>query len=123
MSRNLFAWVKSRYQTDSDRAFPLKEKTFGAFDYVIAVFLNIGFFIRKKPSLEGRTLPQFYTLPTAFIQAHHRKSLSGWEKVLTKNVDMTQYEGDAGFEQIAKDLDISYPSRGNERIIPEEDLP
>jgi hypothetical protein len=33
--------VKSRYQTDCDRAFPVKEKSFDAFDYVIVVFLNI----------------------------------------------------------------------------------
>ena len=32
--------VKSRYQTDSDRAFPLKDKSFGAFEYLIVVFLN-----------------------------------------------------------------------------------
>src|SRR5947207_8295828 len=40
--------VKSRYQIDCDRAFPVKEKTFDTFDYVIAVFLNIGFFYKKK---------------------------------------------------------------------------
>jgi len=41
--------VKSRYQTDSDRAFPVKEKSFDAFDYLVVVFLNIGYYYRKKP--------------------------------------------------------------------------
>ena len=36
--------VKSRYQTDCDRAFPVKDKTFEAFDYLVVVFLNIGNF-------------------------------------------------------------------------------
>lgn len=116
--------VKSRYQTDHDHAFPIKEKTFGAFDYVIVVFLNIGFFYRNKPALAGRKPPDFYTLPKAFIQKHHSKALSGWERVLTKKLDMTQYEGEAGFELIAEALEIPYPSRGNERIVTEkEDLP
>src|SRR5689334_24341877 len=39
--------VKSRFQTDCDRAFPVKEKTFGAFEYLIIVFLNIGYFYAK----------------------------------------------------------------------------
>lgn len=42
--------VKSRYQTDSDRAFPVKEKSFDAFDYLVFVFLNIGYYYRKNPS-------------------------------------------------------------------------
>lgn len=47
--------VKSRYQTDCDRAFPVKEKTFEAFDYLIVVFLNNGYYYKK--SLFGMALP------------------------------------------------------------------
>src|SRR2546427_12876948 len=36
--------VKSRYATDCDRGFPVKETSFGAFDFLIVVFLNIGKF-------------------------------------------------------------------------------
>ena len=36
--------VKSRYATDCDRGFPVKEKSFGAFDFLVVVFLNIGKF-------------------------------------------------------------------------------
>jgi hypothetical protein len=32
--------VKSRYATDCDRGFPVKETSFGAFDFLIVVFLN-----------------------------------------------------------------------------------
>ncbi len=105
--------VKSRYQTDCDRAFPVKKKTFGAFDYVIVVFLNIGFYYRKKPTLSGRREPEFYTLPLEFIRKHHRTSKSGWEKVLTKNLDLSPYKDEKGFRQIADDLGIPYPSRSN----------
>jgi hypothetical protein len=31
--------VKSRYQTDCDRALPVKERTFGAFDYLLVVLV------------------------------------------------------------------------------------
>jgi hypothetical protein len=40
--------VKSRYATDCDRGFPVKEKSLGAFDFLIAVFLNIGNFLGKR---------------------------------------------------------------------------
>src|SRR5258707_3740775 len=46
--------VKSRYQTDCDRAFPLKDKTFNAFDYLVIVFLNIGYFYGDEPGTVGR---------------------------------------------------------------------
>lgn len=55
--------VKSRYQTDSDRAFPVKEKSFGSFDYLIIVFLNNGYYYKKRPVRDGFAEPEFYTLP------------------------------------------------------------
>jgi len=36
--------VKSRYATDCDRGFPLKEVSLDAFDFLTIVFLNIGKF-------------------------------------------------------------------------------
>ena len=36
--------VKSRYQTDCDRGFPIKEKSLDAFDFLIIAFMNIGKF-------------------------------------------------------------------------------
>ena len=71
--------VKSRYQTDCDRAFPVTEKTFGWFDYLIIVFLNIGFFYRKIGRSDGIQSPEFYTLPKAFIERHLYRPQSGFQ--------------------------------------------
>ncbi len=104
--------VKNRYQTDCDGAFPIKAKTFAAFDYVVLVFLNIGYFYGGPwgpPMGEEKRDPEFYTLPRAFVKKHHYKPKSGFEKVRTKGLDLTKYEGDIGFEQIAKDLGIPDP--------------
>ena len=40
--------VKSRYATDCDRGFPVKEASLGAFDFLIVAFLNIGWLDRKS---------------------------------------------------------------------------
>ena len=81
VTRQIRVQVKSRYQTDCDRAFPVKDKTFGAFDYLIVAFLNIGYFYRRRPVRDGCREPEFYTLPREWIQSHHRITLSGWQKV------------------------------------------
>ena len=109
VARQIRVQVKSRYQTDCDRAFPVKEKTFGAFDYLIIAFLNIGYFYRRKPVLEGYKEPEFYTLPKDWIQSHHHITESGWQKVHTKGESLEEFKGKNGFELIAKDLGIDYP--------------
>ena len=98
--------VKSRYQSDCDRAFPVKEKTFSSFDYLIIAFLNIGYFYRKSIPDNPLIEPEFYTLPNQFIREHHHISESGWEKVKTKNLDLNQFKNEKGFELIAQDLNI-----------------
>jgi hypothetical protein len=103
--------VKSRYQTDCDRTFPVKEKTFGAFDYLIVVFLNIGYFYNKSGKEGGIQPPEFFTLPREFIQEHHYRPESGFQKVRTRGVDLSPFKDELGFEQIAHDLNIPYPSR------------
>jgi hypothetical protein len=102
--------VKSRYQTDSDRSFPVKEKTFAAFDYLIVVFLNIGYFFRKSGKDGGNQPPELYTLPRSFVMQHHYKAVSGWQKVRLKGVDVSKFKDDLGFEQIAQDLGIPSPN-------------
>jgi hypothetical protein len=109
VTRQIRVQVKSRYQSDCDRAFPVKEKSFAAFDYVIVAFLNIGYFYRKKPVRDGFREIDFYTLPTAWIQAHHYVAESGWQKVHTKNHPLDEFKNEAGFEQIAVALGIDYP--------------
>ena len=106
-SKHIRIQVKSRYQTDCDRAFPVKQKAFDSFDYLIIVFLNIGYFYRKKESIKGLRDPEFYTLPNSFIRENHHVVESGWEKVSTKKLDMDLYKNDKWFELIAKELEIS----------------
>lgn len=113
--------VKSRLATDCDRGFPVKERTFGAFHYLIVAFLNVGYFGRKatgRTCREGACDPEFFTFPVAFIREHHDSS-SSWEKVRTRGLDIECYKNERGFEQIAKRLRISYPERAN-RIEPDD---
>ena len=108
-SKQVRVQVKSRYQTDCDRAFPLKEKSFDAFDYLIVVFQNIGFYYRKKPVLEGRREPEIYTFTRTWIEKHHTGSKSGWQKVYTKNEELDAFKNEKGIELIAAELEIPYP--------------
>jgi hypothetical protein len=111
--RVLRVQVKSRLATDCDRGFPVKERTFGAFDYLIVAFLNTGYFFHKAKRFkcrEGLQEPEFYTFPVSFIRKHHDKTTS-WEKVKTRGLEIECYKGILGFEQIAQDLKIPYPSK------------
>ena len=105
--------VKSRTATDCDRGFPVKAKTIEAFDYLVAVFLNVGYFLhmaKRHPTREGAQEPELYTFPRAFIKRYHNRS-STWEKVLTRGVDIDQYKNEAGIELIAKELKVPYPRK------------
>jgi hypothetical protein len=109
VTRQIRVQVKSRYASDSDMAFPVKEKTFGAFDFLIAVFLNVGLFYRKR-SVPEQSWPEFYTLPVEFVRQHHYKP-SKWEKLRLRGLDVEMYKNEKGFEQIAEALGIPYPAR------------
>jgi len=102
--------VKSRYATDCDRGFPVKEATFDAFDFLVVVFLNIGKFYGNHDGSEGAREPEFYTLPNAFVRQHH-DAASSWQKVRLRNLEkeIEPYAGEAGFEQIAQALGIPKP--------------
>lgn len=104
--------VKSRYATDSNRSVPVKQKTFSAFDYLIIVFQNIGYYHRKRPIREGLSSAEFYTLPVSFVKEHHDRQGKGWEVFKTKKLNIEQYKNELGFEQIARDLGIPYPKKG-----------
>ena len=110
VTRQIRIQVKSRYATDCDRGFPVKEKTFSAFDFLVVVFLNIGNFLSKRSSSDGKQEAEFYTFPLAFIKKHHNKT-STWEKVRLRNIDVEAYKNERGFEIIAEALGIEYPSR------------
>jgi len=101
--------VKSRYQTDCDRAFPVKERTFKTFDYLVVVFLNIGNFYRRGKVLDGYREPEFFVLPVNWIRKHHAPVESGWDKVHTRGQKIDRFKNEHGFELIAKELGIPYP--------------
>jgi len=104
--------VKSRYATDSNMGFPLKESSLDAFDFLVVAFLNIGKFYGNHVGLDGSGDPVFYTLPNEFIRRNHNKS-STWQKVLLKKLqgEIEQYKNKKGFELIANALGIAMPMK------------
>ena len=104
--------VKSRYQTDSNRAFPVKEVSLAAFDFLIVAFLNIGKFFGRNDGTEGCAETEFYTLSNDFIRKHHETTTS-WELVRLRNLDeeIAPYKNEKGFEQIAECLGIPRPRK------------
>ena len=68
---------------------------------------------KNRPVRDGFGEPEFFTLSVEFLKKHHQKAKSGWERVLTKGVDMDQYKNERGFEIIANDLSIPYPGMEN----------
>ncbi len=104
--------VKSRYATDCDRGFPVKEESLDAFDFLIVVFLNIGRFYGRNDGSAGMREPEFYTLPNAFIRQHH-EATSTWQKVRLRSLqaEIEAFKNEVGFEQIANMLGILRPTK------------
>lgn len=104
--------VKSRYATDCDRGFPVKEVSLDAFDFLIVAFLNIGKFFGRHDGSTGSREPEFYTLSNDFIRRHHEPS-SSWQKVRLKGLEkeIEQFKNDLGFELIARKLGVPRPTK------------
>jgi hypothetical protein len=104
--------VKSRYATDCDRGFPVKEASLEAFDFLIVTFLNIGKFFGKYDGVTGAKEPEFYTLSRDFIREHH-DATSSWQKVKLRKLkaEIEPFKNEAGFELIAEALGVARPQK------------
>jgi len=104
--------VKSRYATDCDRGFPVKQASIDAFDFLIVAFLNIGRFRGKHDGSAGDAPVEFYTLPPDFISKHHHAG-SSWEKVRLGKLttELEPHRNERGFELIASALGIAKATR------------
>jgi hypothetical protein len=83
--------VKSRWATDFDGGFPIKN--FDC-DFVVFVALNRGYRHHRKETAEdsGRREPQFFVFPVAVIQTAQIPG-SSWGKVFLRHIDgLAQYE-------------------------------
>jgi hypothetical protein len=75
--------VKSRWATDYDGSFPIKNYDC---DFVVHVALNRGFRFGKKKDLPGGAKdPEFYVFPVAAVKAA-RNPKSAWGKTRIQNI-------------------------------------
>lgn len=110
--------VKSRYASDCNKAFPIKEDKLDCFDFLIAVFLNVGNFLTGDKSGEsGKCEPEFYTLTNEFIRRHHDPN-SKMPKVKLYGVldEIEEFKNELGFDLIAKKLGIPQLSRQGQKL-------
>ena len=101
--------VKSRYQIDADRKVFVKRTSLDRFDYLIAVFFNIGYFFGYKPRPSYPTETEIYTLPKGVVRAKLEKAHSGLDRLFIPAEGMDHYKNQRGIERVAKALGIEDP--------------
>ncbi len=103
--------VKSRYQTDSDRSALVREESFLAFDFLIIVLLNIGWYYDPELARpqSGRSAVELLVLPRAVARRLYRRARSGMNRVRTMGHNLDRYKDDRGLELIAKALRVPFP--------------
>ena len=82
--------VKSRWATDFDGGFPIKN--FNS-EFVVFVALNRGFSFKKKTRRpeDGKRAPVFYVLPTKLCKKYRRPT-STWSKLFLRHIpDVDSY--------------------------------
>jgi hypothetical protein len=107
--------VKSRYQTDADRSFEIREIGLDAFDFLVCVLLNIGPYFGGKG---GSMPPEFYTLARKDIASYRAKwARPGNVKIRLgkKDKSLDAHRDEAGFELITKELGIGRPAKPGTR--------
>ena len=100
--------VKSRYATDCDRGFPVKEQSFKRFDFLVVAFLNIGNFFQGKDGYSRIAGAGVLHVSQHFIRKHHVKT-STWQKVRLRRSGekIDKFKDEAGFELIAAALGVA----------------
>jgi len=108
--------VKSRIASDSDKGILVRPKTLDAFDFLIVVYLNIGYFLRMAkthPLREGDKPPELVVIPRDIARTYLVPN-STWGKVRFKGIDWGKYAGTTGIELIADELGVPYPTKVTE---------
>ncbi len=103
--------VKSRYQTDSNRSVFVSESSFSAFDFLVMVFLNIGWYYdtKCKDPIEGRRETEYFVLPRSIAKRLYYKVKSGMNRIRTEGKNLDRYKNENGWELIANALAVEYP--------------
>ena len=87
--RNCKIQVKSRWATDSNKSFPIKNLEC---DFVVYINLNRGFWFNenKRNDESGIMEPDIFVLPIDIVK--EKRDNSTWKKVSTKKIDdLEQY--------------------------------
>mgnify|MGYP007084712778 CR=1 FL=1 len=103
--------VKSRYQTDSDRSVFVRQPAFSAFDFLMIVLLNIGWYYDaevSRPRLGERGV-ELLVLPRRVARRLYRPVKSGMNRVRTMGHNLDMYKNERGLDLIAKELGVPYP--------------